>query len=139
MKYGCFAFLISPVVGSVTSTSQDLVSRADYPCENSRMPKDYTQIMHDAVDSVFIAAVRQGVDTRHLKVEFDAGLGAGPHPQHTLTISVRDNPSLVVTGKDIPHEWLPMATGFIDVRFSRLASGLIAELVKKAHESGRLI
>jgi hypothetical protein len=46
---------------------------------------------------------------------------------------------LVVTANDIPHEWLPVATGFIDTRFSKLVTGLLANLVDKALETGRFI
>jgi hypothetical protein len=99
----------------------------------------YSLVMRDAVDNVLITAVRQAIDVQKIRVEFDAGLDAGPHPQHTLTICVRDDPRLVVSAANIPHEWLPMATGFIDTRFSRLATGLLSDLVKKAQDAGRFI
>jgi hypothetical protein len=106
---------------------------------SSREKSVYPLVMRDAVENVLIAAVRRAIDTQHLNVAFDVDLGPGPHPQHTLTISVRDDPSLVVTATGIDHEWLPIATGFIDLRFSRLVTGLLAELVKKAEEAGRFI
>jgi len=94
--------------------------------------------MRDAKEDVFLVAVRQAIDTRLLVVEFDAGLGPGPHPEHTLTISVRDT-DLAVKADAIPHEWLPVSTGFIDTRFSRLVSGQLADLVKKAQKTGTFI
>jgi hypothetical protein len=99
----------------------------------------YTLVMRDALDNVFITAVRQAIDVQKIRAEFDAGLDSGPHQQHTLTISVRDDPSLVVTSAEIPHEWMPIATGFIDTRFSRLVNGLLSDLVKKAQDAGRFI
>jgi hypothetical protein len=98
----------------------------------------YELVMRDAKDSVFLVAVRQAIDTRLLVVEFDAGQDPGPHQEHTLTISVRDT-SLAVKADSIPHEWLPVSTGFIDTRFSRLVSGQLADLVKKAQKTGKFI
>ena len=107
------------------------------------MPKTeaqlYELVMRDAKDNVFLVAVRQAIDTRLLNVEFDAGLGPGPHRQHVLSICVRDDPSTAVTADGIAHEWLPISTGFIDTRFSRIVSGLLADLVKKAQQAGRFI
>lgn len=99
----------------------------------------YEIVMRDAVDHVLITAVRQAIDTRGLSIEFDMNLGPGPHQQHTLTIFVRDEPTIAVTASGISHEWLPVATGFIDVKFSRLVIGLLAELVRKAQQSGRFL
>ena len=99
----------------------------------------YELVMRDAKDNVFLVAVRQAIDTRLLNVEFDSGLGPGPHLQHVLSISVKDDPSIAVTADGIAHEWLPIATGFIDIRFSRMVGGLLANLVKKAQQSGRFI
>ena len=107
------------------------------------MPKTdaqlYELVMRDAKDNVFLVAVRQAIDTRHLNVEFDAGLGSGPHRQHVLSISLREDPSTAVTADGIAHEWLPISTGFIDTRFSKLVSRLLADLVKKAQQAGRFI
>ncbi len=100
--------------------------------------QQYELVMHDAKEDVFLLAVRRAIDTRLLVVEFDAGRGPGPHPEHTLTISVRDS-SLVVTTDGIPHEWLPIATSFIDTRFARIVRTLLSELVKKAQAAGRFI
>jgi hypothetical protein len=98
----------------------------------------YELVMRDAKDNVFLVAVRQAIDTRLLVVEFDLGRGPGPHHEHTLTISVRDS-TLAVTAGGIVHGWLPIATGFIDTRFSRIVGGLLADLVKKAQQAGRFI
>jgi hypothetical protein len=105
------------------------------------MPKQkelYEQVMSDAVEHVFVYAVRHAIDTRLLAAEFDVGRGPGPHLQHTLTITVRDS-AISVMGKDIPHEWLSMGTGYIDTRFSKLIAGLLQELDKKAQKEGRFI
>jgi hypothetical protein len=99
----------------------------------------YELVMRDAKENVFLVAVRQAIDTRFLNVEFDSGLGPGPHLQHVLSISLRDDPSIAVTAGGIAHEWLPIATGFIDTRFSRIVGGLLADLVKKAQQAGRFI
>jgi hypothetical protein len=79
------------------------------------------------------------MDTRHLKVEFDVDLRPSLHAQHTLTLSLRDDPSIAATATNITHEWLPIATGFIDTRFSKLVTGLLTDLVEKAQASGRFI
>jgi hypothetical protein len=99
----------------------------------------YELVMRDAKDNVFLVAVRQAIDTRLLNIEFDSGLGLGPHRQHVLSISVRDDPSIAVTAGGIAHEWLPIDTGFIDTRFSKIVGGLLADLVKKAQQAGRFI
>ena len=99
----------------------------------------YTLVMRDALDNVFITAVRQAIDVQKIRVEFDAGADAGPRPQHTLTIYVRDDPRLFVSATDIPHEWLPIATGFIDTRFTKLVTGLLTDLVKRAQDAGQFI
>jgi hypothetical protein len=99
----------------------------------------YELVMRDARENVFLVAVRQAIDTRLLDVEFDAGRGPGPHPRHILTISVRDDASIAVATDGIDHDWLPISTGFIDTRFSRIVGGLLADLVKKAQLAGRFI
>lgn len=99
----------------------------------------YSTVMRDAVDYVLITAVRQAIDTRNLNVEFDANLGPGPHPLHTLTISLRNEPTLAVSASGISHEWLPVSTGFIDVQFSRLVAGLLAELIRRVQDAGRFL
>ncbi len=98
----------------------------------------YELVMRDAKESIFLVAVRHAIDTRLLDIEFDVGRGPGPHLEHTLKISVRDEP-FAVTTNGIPHEWLPVNTGFIDVRFSRLVGGLLADLTKQAQNAGRFL
>ena len=98
----------------------------------------YEQVLRDAVEDVFVVAVRRGLDIRQLAAEFDAGRGPGPHQEHTLTISVRDT-SLAVTADGVPHEWLSMGTGYIDSRFSRQIAALLSDLEKNAQLEGRFI
>ena len=99
----------------------------------------YQQVLNDAVEHVFIYAVRRAMDTRMLTAEFDTGRGPGPHSSHTLTVAVRDS-EVSVTALDIPHEWLSMGTDYIDTRFSkRIAVIRQEELDKKAQQAGRFI
>jgi hypothetical protein len=77
--------------------------------------EQYEPVLRDALEDVFVVAVRQGLDAGQLATEFDANRGPGPHQEHTLTISVRDT-SLAVTADGIPHEWISTGTGFIDTR-----------------------
>ena len=95
----------------------------------------YELVMRDAKEDIFLVAVRRAIDTRLISVEFDAGRGPGPYQEHTLTISVRDA-AITVTRSDIPHDWLPVSTGFIDTRFSRLVEGVLGELTDKAQKAG---
>ena len=98
----------------------------------------YEQVLRDAVEDVFVVAVRRGLYIGQLAAEFDADRGPGPHQEHTLTISVRDT-SLAVTADGVPHQWLSTGTGYIDSRFSRQIATLLAELEKKAQREGRFI
>ena len=95
----------------------------------------YELVMRDAREDIFLVAVRRAIDTRLIKVEFDAGRGPGPHEVHALTISVPDV-GLAVSKEGIPHDWLPISTGFIDTRFSRLVESLLGELADKAQRAG---
>ena len=104
----------------------------------SKVEKLYDIVMNDAVEHVFIYALRHAMDTRALGVEFDAGRGPGPHSEHTLTIGLRASP-ISVTGSDIPHDWLSAGTGYIDTRFSRSVTALLIELQKKAKQAGLVI
>lgn len=104
----------------------------------SQTQKLYETVMSDAVEHVFIHALRHSLDTRVLRVEFDVGRGPGPYLQHTLTISLRDTP-LSASAQDIPHEWLSAGTGFIDSRFSRTVAALLQELNKLARQAGLVI
>jgi hypothetical protein len=107
------------------------------------MPKTeaqhYDLVMRDAKDSVFLVALGQAIDTRLLNVEFDSSLGPESHLEHVLSISVRDDPSIAVTADGIAHEWLPISTGFIDTRFSKIVGSLLADPVKQAQRVGRFI
>lgn len=105
------------------------------------MPKTkklYEQVMHDAVDVMFVFAVRRGIDISAMTAEFDVGLGPGPHAEHTLTLTARD-PKISVTGAAIPHDWLCVGTSYIDVRLSKCIAALLQELEKKAEDAGRPI
>jgi hypothetical protein len=104
----------------------------------SKIDKLYETIMHDAVEHVYIYALRHSMDTRVLAVEFDAGRGPGPHSGHTLTISLRASP-VSVTASDIPHDWLSAGTGYIDARLSKSVAALLTELQKKAKQAGLII
>jgi hypothetical protein len=100
--------------------------------------KLYATVMNDAVEHVYIHALRHAMDTRVLGVEFDAGRDPGPHSQHTLTISFRGTP-ISATAQDIPHDWLSAGTGFIDARFSKSVAALLQELNKAAQQAGLII
>ena len=104
----------------------------------SKAEKLYATVMSDAVEHVFIYALRNAMDTRVLHVEFDVGRGPGPHAQHTLTIGLRDTP-ISATAQDIPHDWLYAGTGFIDSRFSHSCAVLLQELNRLARQAGLLI
>jgi hypothetical protein len=104
----------------------------------SEARKPYATVMNDAVEHVFIYALRHAMDTRVLDVEFDVDRGPGPHSQHTLTISFRGSP-ISATAQDIPHEWLSAGTGFIDARFSKSVAVLLQELNRTARQAGLII
>lgn len=91
--------------------------------------------MRDAKETVFIVAARRGIDTRRIDVEFDAGLGPGPHQLHVLVISVRGAP-LSVRDRNIRHEWLAAGTGFVNDRFAKLVIGLLNDLTAEARKVG---
>jgi hypothetical protein len=105
------------------------------------MPKTqrlYEQIMHDAVDVLFVFAVRRGINISEIAAEFDVGRGPGPHSEHTLTLTALDS-KISVTAPTIPHDWLCVGTSYIDVRLSKCIAVLLQELEKKAEEAGRPI
>ena len=104
----------------------------------SQTQKLYDTVMNDAVEHVYIYALRHGIDTRILGVEFDAGRGPGPHSPHTLTLSLRDAP-ISATAQDIPHDWLSAGTGVIDSRLSSSVATLLQELRKNARQAGLII
>ena len=98
----------------------------------------YEQVLNDAIEHVFIAAVRNAMNTRLLDARFDLGRGPGPHASHTLTVAIRDS-EISASAQDIPHEWLSLGTGYIDTRFSKRIALLLQELDKKARLAGRFI
>ena len=98
----------------------------------------YEKVLRDAIEDVFVVAVRQGLDVGHLIAEFDADRGPGPHQEHTLTVSVRDT-TLALTADHIPHEWLTTGTGFIDTRFFRRVVALLSDLARKAEQAGSIL
>jgi len=98
--------------------------------------QQYEAVMRGAREDICLVAVRRAIDTCRIKVEFDVGRGPGPHALHTLTISAPDIADLTVTKDNIPHDWLPVSTGFIDTRFSRLVEALLGELTEKAQRAG---
>jgi hypothetical protein len=105
------------------------------------MPKTqklYEQVMQDAVDVLFVFAVRRGIDISAITAEFDAGRGPGPHAEHTLTIAAPDS-RISVTVPAIPHDWLCVGTSYIDVRLSKCVAALLQELEKKTEDAGRPI
>lgn len=104
----------------------------------SNSQKLYETVMSDAVEHVYIHALRHSLDTRVLGVQFDVGRGPGPHSKHTLKISFRNTP-LSASAHDIPHEWLSAGTGFIDTRFAQAVAASLQELNKLAREAGLVI
>lgn len=96
----------------------------------------YARIIRGAREDVYVLATRRGLSLRTLNVEFDVGRGPGPHETHVLTLSTTDK-SVSVEEPDIPHEWVAtLGTGYIDTRFVKCATGLIAKFEKKATELG---
>ncbi|MBI3526948.1 MAG: hypothetical protein HY067_03180 [Betaproteobacteria bacterium] len=57
---------------------------------------------------------------------------------NVFLVAVRDS-SLVVTAGGIAHDWLPIATGFIDTRFAKIVGTLLSDLVRKAQQAGKFI
>ena len=104
----------------------------------SKAQKLYATVMTDAVEHVFIYALRHAIDTRGLTVEFDVGRGPGPHSDHTLTVGLRDSP-IAVSAHDIPHDWLSAGTGYIDTRLSKSVAALLQHLKDKARQAGMTI
>lgn len=89
--------------------------------------REYEDVLRRGLDDIFVIATRWGVDVRRLIAEFDVNRPPGPHAHHILVVSVR-NTSVSVTSAGIPHEWLGTATGFVDLRFSRVVTSLLADL-----------
>jgi len=96
----------------------------------------YARILRGAREDVYVLATRRGLNLRSLNVEFDTGRGPGPHDVHILTISTTDK-VVVVEEPNIPHDWVATrGTGYIDTRFVKCVTGLIAKFEKKATELG---
>jgi hypothetical protein len=96
----------------------------------------YARVIRGAREDVYVLATRRGLNLRLLNVEFDVGRGPGPHETHVLTISTSDK-SVSIEEANIPHEWVAtLGTGYIDTRFVKCVTSLIARFEKKANELG---
>ena len=96
----------------------------------------YARVLRGAREDVYVLATRRGLNLRLLSVEFDRGRGPGPHETHVLELSNTDK-TVVVEEADIPHEWVAtLGTGYIDTRFVKCVTALIARYEKKAAEAG---
>jgi hypothetical protein len=96
----------------------------------------YARVMRGAREDVYVLATRRGLNLRLLSVEFDIGRGPGPHETHVLTLFTADK-SVSVEEADIPHEWVAtLGTGYIDTRFVKCVTSLIARFERKAAELG---
>jgi hypothetical protein len=96
----------------------------------------YARVLRGAREDVYVLATRRGLNLRTLNVEFDMGRGAGPHETHVLTLSNTDK-TVSVEEANIPHEWVAtLGTGYIDTRFVKCVTALIARFEKKAAELG---
>ena len=99
-------------------------------------PEQYTRVMEGAREDVYVVATRRSLNVEAINVQFDAGRGPGPHQDHVLAISTRDD-AVSVERSGIPHEWVAtLGTGYIDTRFVKCVAMLLAELEKKAAEAG---
>ena len=90
---------------------------------------DYEKSLRHTLEYAYVVAARRGLDTGQLLVTIDGERQPGIYQEHSLSISVR-NTQLSVKSEGFPHEWIEIGTGFIDVRFSHLVTGLLAELEK---------
>ena len=96
----------------------------------------YARVLRGAREDVYVLATRRGLNLRLLNVEFDIGRGPGPHESHVLTLSNTEQ-TVSVQESDIPHEWVAtLGTGYIDTRFVKSVTALIARFEKKATELG---
>jgi len=99
-------------------------------------PERYARVMEGAREDVYVVAARRSLHLDAITVQFDAGRGPGTYPDHVLTISTRGN-AVSVEKSGIPHEWIAtLGTGYIDTRFVKCVTGLLAELEKKAADAG---
>ena len=98
--------------------------------------EQYASVMTGAREDVYVVAARRSLDVASISVQFDRGRGSGPHQEHVLAISTRDN-AVSVERSGIPHEWIAtLGTGYIDTRFVKCVAVLLAKLEKKAAETG---
>jgi hypothetical protein len=97
--------------------------------------KIYEQVVNDAVEVLFVFALRRGINISGMTAQFDTGRGPGPHAEHILTVTARDTRQSV-TSPAIPHDWLCVGTSYIDVRLSKCFSDLLLELEKKVEQAG---
>ena len=96
----------------------------------------YARVIRGAREDVYVLATRRGLNLRLLNVEFDLGRGTGPHETHLLTISNSEK-TVSVEDANIPHEWVAtLGTGYIDTRFVKCVTSLLAKYEKKASELG---
>lgn len=99
-------------------------------------PEQYARVMEGAREDVYVVATRRSLNVDAIAVQFDRGRGPGPHQDHVLTISTRDN-AATVERSGIPHEWVAtLGTGYIDTRFVKCVTMLLAMLEQKAAEAG---
>ncbi len=96
----------------------------------------YARVIRGAREDVYVLATRRGFNLRLLNVEFDVGRGPGPHEIHVLTLSNTDK-SVSAEDANIPHDWVAtLGTGYIDTRFVKCVTALLAKFEKKATELG---
>ncbi|HWA11561.1 MAG TPA: hypothetical protein VHA15_00565 [Burkholderiales bacterium] len=96
----------------------------------------YARVIRGAREDVYVLATRRGLNLRQLNVEFDIDRGPGPHETHVLTLSTADK-AVSVEDANIPHEWVAtLGTGYIDTRFVKCVTSLLAKFEKKATELG---
>lgn len=99
-------------------------------------PGQYARVMEGAREDVYVVATRRSLNLGALTVKFDVGLGPGQHLVHELRISTKDNAVSVETS-GIPHEWIAtLGTGYIDTRFVKCVTALLAKLEEKAAAAG---
>ena len=99
-------------------------------------PEPYFRAVEEAREDVYVVAARRGLSLDAINVKFDPGRDPGQHTDHVLTISTRDN-AVSVEKSGIPHEWIAtLGTGYIDTRFVKCVTVLLAELEKKAADAG---
>jgi hypothetical protein len=99
-------------------------------------PEQYARVMEGAREDVYVVATRRSLNVDSISVQFDLGGGPGPDHGHLLTISTRDN-AVSVERSGIPHEWIAtLGTGYIDTRFVKCVTVLLAKLEEKAAEAG---